>query len=89
MVKGCFLQGRNSESEWGGKVGGWGQAAVLMRIVAQFYIFWGLNSLISGLSFASAFSLWWYVVVVEIIIRKSSLTQILDWKKKYFNSHFR
>ena len=34
-------------------------------------------------------SLWWYVVVVEIIIRKSSLTQILDWKKKYFNSRFR
>lgn len=59
-----------------------------MRIVAQFYIFLGLNSLISGLSFASAFSLWWYVVVVEIL-RKSSLTQILDWKKKYFNSHFR
>ena len=38
----------------GEKVGGWGQAAVLMRIVAQFYIFGGLNSLISGLSFASA-----------------------------------
>lgn len=72
----------------GENVGGWGQAAVLLRVVAQFYIFGGLNSLISALSLASAFSLWWYVVVVEIR-RKFSLTQILDWKKKYFNSHFR